>query len=163
MTEGAADTRIRAATVEDLETILRHRRCMFADMGQGDDAARERMVAVARPYLAEGLASGAYRGWLVEAGGQVVAGAGLATSPFQPTPFDPVARRAWIVNVYTEPAFRRRGLAKGLVQEIVAWCGEARMKVVFLHASVDGRPIYEGLGFTPTAEMRFVLDAAETR
>ncbi|HSB61454.1 MAG TPA: GNAT family N-acetyltransferase, partial [Vicinamibacteria bacterium] len=63
----------------------------------------------------------------------------------------------WVLNMYTEPAFRRQGLARQVLEEILAWCREQGLRSVFLHASRAGRPLYESLGFEPTSEMRVVL------
>lgn len=150
--------RIREATLRDVDVILHHRWHMFADMGRGDDASRDAMVAAARPFIEAGLENGSYRGWLVEIDGRIVAGGGIAIADFQPSPLDLNPRRAWVVNVYTEPAFRRRGLAERVLQAIVAWCREQKMKAVFLHASEAGQSLYERLGFRPTNEMSLVLE-----
>jgi GNAT superfamily N-acetyltransferase len=149
--------RIRLATVADAETIVRHRERMFADMGDGSEQTRAAMVAAARPFIRAGLADGSYRAWLAELDGRVVAGGGVAIVGFQPTPLDPGPRRAWVLNVYTEPAFRRQGLARQIVEHIIAWCREQGFAAVMLHASDDGRPLYEELGFQPTNEMRLLL------
>lgn len=151
-------TRIRQATVADVDIIVRHRCSMFADMGYGDEAGRSAMATAARPFIEAALKDGSYRGWLVEDGDRVVAGAGLAIVGFQPTPLDPSPRRAWVLNMYTEPAYRRRGLARELLQSMIVWCREQGFSSVFLHPSDAGRPLYELLGFKPTNEMRLVLE-----
>ena len=148
---------LRPATVDDLECILHHRRSMFADMNEGSEADRDAMIAVARPFIAAGLVDGSYRGWLIEIAGDVVAGGGVAIVPYQPTPLDPVCHRAFVLNVYTEPAFRRQGLARMLMETIVAWCRQEGFRSLSLHASDDGRPLYDSLGFQPTNDMRLVL------
>jgi len=115
------------------------------------------MVAAGRPFIEAALGDGSYRAWLVEVDGQVVAGGGVAIVGFQPTPFDPGPRRAWVLNMYTEPAFRRQGLARLVLETIVAWSAEQGIRSLFLHASNAGRPLYESMGFAPTNEMRLVL------
>lgn len=154
---------IRAATAADSEVILRHRRAMFADMGTGDEVSREAMVRAARPFLEASLGDGSYRGWLVEDGDSVLASGGLAIIGFQPSPLDPVPRRVWILNMYTEPGCRRRGFARQLMETMIDWCRGQGIGSVFLHASDDGRPLYERLGFTPTSEMRLVLEREPDR
>ena len=47
--------------------------------------------------------------------------------------------------------------ARRLMDEMIAWCRGRRMTTVYLHASEEGRPLYESLGFTPTNEMRLRL------
>jgi hypothetical protein len=44
------------------------------------------------------------------------------------------------------------------METIVAWCREAGYPSVALHASHEGRPLYETLGFKTTGEMRLRLD-----
>jgi GNAT superfamily N-acetyltransferase len=152
---------MRRANVRDLGLVLHHRRRMFEDMGEENLLALERMVEVSRPLFERGLREGFYQGWFLEdAAGQVVAGAGLISLEFQPPPRSPDPRRSWIVNVFTEPGHRRRGLARELVITIVAWSRAAGLRCVYLNASDHGRPLYEGLGFRPTNEMRLDLDRA---
>jgi GNAT superfamily N-acetyltransferase len=149
---------MRRANVRDLALVLHHRRSMFEDMGETDAATLDRMVEVSRPLFERGLREGFYQGWFLEdAAGGVIAGAGLISLEFQPPPRSPDPRRSWIVNVYTEPEHRRRGLARELVTTIVAWSRAAGLRCVYLNASDHGRPLYEGLGFRPTNEMRLDL------
>lgn len=150
---------IRPATADDLGAVLHHRRRMFEDMGYTDTAALEAMLASATPLLRRGLGDGTYRGWLVEsaADGVIVAGGGVILLEFQSHPADPRPQRAWVVNMFTEPAHRRRGLARRLMDTMLAWCRAQGMHSLYLHASDHGRPLYESMGFTPTNEMRIVL------
>jgi hypothetical protein len=43
------------------------------------------------------------------------------------------------------------------MHEMLEWCRAERFTAVALHASVDGRALYDELGFTPTNEMRLQL------
>ncbi len=107
------EPRIREAGGADLEIILHHRRSMFRDMGEGTVEELDRMVEVARPWLARALADGSYRHWLaVDASGRVAGGGGVLLSPWPANPHDPCTERAVILNVYTEIEFRRRGVAR---------------------------------------------------
>jgi GNAT superfamily N-acetyltransferase len=63
-------------------------------------------------------------------------------------------RQGLIINVFTEPEWRRRGIAKLLMKEIIAWSHEKSLDDLVLHASDDGRALYEQLGFVLTNEMR---------
>jgi len=145
----------RPATTSDCEVILHHRRSMFRDMGEGTPASLDRMVETTRPWLERALSEGSYRAWLAEiAEGKVVAGGGILISSWPSRPEDSNTRRALILNVYTESEFRRQGLARHLMQRMIDWLKEAGFKSVALHASDEGRALYEALGFEPTNEMR---------
>lgn len=154
----ASDILFRPATLQDRDIILHHRRSMFHDMGGGTDAELDLMVDATAPWLERALAEGSYRAWLAYSeNGRIVAGGGVLISSWPARPGDPNTRRAPILNVYTEPEFRRRGLARQLMSLIINWLKDEGLSTVYLHASDDGRPLYESMGFAPTNEMRLKL------
>jgi GNAT superfamily N-acetyltransferase len=87
----------------------------------------------------------------------VAAGAGLWLMDWPPHMIGNGARRGNILNVYTQESFRRRGLARHLMEAILLWCREKSIDTVILHASPDGRSLYDALGFKATNEMRIQL------
>lgn len=150
--------RVRHAQPDDVAVVLRHRRAMFEDMGYHDAAALDLMLASAAPLLRRGLEEGFYHGTLVETTeGRVVAGGGVIALEFQPHPRDPRPRRPYVVNMYTDPDWRRRGLARRIMEELLAWSRAQGFQSLYLHASDHGRPLYVGLGFVPTNELRLDL------
>jgi len=150
---------IRLATLDDAGTIAGHRHRMFLDIGDHDRQKLEAMTDAFRPWLELKVASGEYLGWLaISADGSVVAGLGLWLMDWPPHLLGGGPRRGNIINVYTEAAHRRRGLARLLLNTALDWCGANHVGVVILHASKEGRHLYESLGFQPTNEMRLVLD-----
>lgn len=116
-------------------------------------------------HLRAALTAGEYVGWLVadpENSDAVIAGAGIVLRSIPPFPRTAASghitvsdgQQALIVNVFTEPPWRRRGLARLLMEHALHWCRERKIESVTLHASKDGRALYEQLGFVPTTEMR---------
>lgn len=150
---------IREIAPEDLEEILAHRRLMFHDMGYSDEIVLAGIVESSRPCIRTYLAANSYRGWFaVAAGGRVAAGAGLLITDHVSGPLSPgQTRRAYLLNVYTYPEFRKQGLARQLTQKAIDWCRAEGFKVLWLHASEYGRPLYESMGFEQTNEMKLVL------
>ena len=150
---------IRPATIADAESIAAHRRAMFYEMGYRDAAALDAMVAAFLPWLRQRLTAGEYRAWLVlSADGAIIAGLGLWLMDWPPHMIGPGAPRGNILNVYTEPAFRRQGIARQLMNVALDWCRANQVRAVILHASKDGQKLYEELDFKPTNEMRILLD-----
>ena len=143
--------RIRPATLDDLEVLVRHRIRMFTDMGTALDA--DAVDRAFRNWLADMMPSGMYRAWVVDVPGaagqppQVVAGGGMTILPWPPGPRDMTGRLAFVYNVYTEHEHRRRGLAQLIMNAIHDWCREAGIASVALNASADGRPLYEAMGY----------------
>jgi GNAT superfamily N-acetyltransferase len=147
---------IRQATPDDAEIIYQQRLAMFEDIqGDLDPDGVAAMEATFIPWVRRGLADGSYRGWLAcTKDGRAVAGGGLIIHEWMARPTNPDPRRAYIANVYTSPGYRRNGIARRIMQTIISWCRAEGLKVVSLHASPFGRPLYESLGFEPTNEMR---------
>lgn len=155
---------IRQAAVADAAIIVSHRRRMFEDMGYNDRAILEAQERGFISWLRERLENGLYRGWFaVDAGGAVVAGAGLWLLDWPPGPMGIAPFRGYILNVYTEPAYRKRGLARRLVTTAIEWCHAQNITAISLHASDEGRPVYESLGFVATNEMRLMQPSGGVR
>jgi GNAT superfamily N-acetyltransferase len=150
---------IRAATCEEAGIICSHRRAMFYDMGERNDAALDAMTADFLPWLKPRMQSGEYLAWFAIASDQTVAaGLGLWLMDWPPHLVGPEARRGNILNVYTHPEHRRSGLARVLMRAALDWCRANGIRAVILHASDQGRPLYESLGFRPTNEMRLTIE-----
>jgi GNAT superfamily N-acetyltransferase len=148
---------IREATVDDIPEIVRQRRRMYEDMHYTDVASLERSASLNTEYLQRAIAEGFFRSWLACTVSRAVAGGAVLIVPWLAHPYDLECRRATILNVYTEPEYRRQGIARQIMQIMIAWCKQEGFARVNLHASEDGRHLYESLGFEPANEMRLNL------
>lgn len=63
----------------------------------------------------------------------------------------------YIWGVYVEPAYRKQGIASKLTQIAIAHLKQIDCTRVILHASPSGKPVYSGLGFSVSNEMRLDL------
>ena len=100
------------------------------------------------------IEAGRYLGWITADDGRPIASAGMLILDWPPHPFDPRAEsRAYLLNVFVEPDFRRRGLARALIELSLAEARRRNIRVVSLHASEEGRPLYDSLGFRSSNEM----------
>jgi GNAT superfamily N-acetyltransferase len=153
-----AEISIRPATADDIPALIHHRRMMYWDMGRQDASALDRMEVAARAYFSAAIPNGNYRGFLaVTDGDNVIGGGGVVVSPWPGSWDQKLPRRAMILNMYVEKPYRRRGIARTLMEEMLGWCRREEFAYVGLHASDDGRPLYEKLGFRATNEMRLEL------
>jgi GNAT superfamily N-acetyltransferase len=155
MLEGTPYT-VREATLADADVLVRHRVGMFTDMGVPLDASA--LEASFRAWLAETMPRGTYRAWLADdAAGAAAAGGGLTVLPWPPGPRDMGDRLAFVYNVYTEPAHRRRGLARLVMDTIHGWCRDNGIASVALNASRDGLRLYRSMGYVQSpAPMMFL-------
>ena len=142
---------------------------MFQDMGDVPPHLFEEFCARSCDRLRDQLTTGEYVGWLAsaqDAPGKIIGGAGVQLRHVLPHPLTSPngdaaiseGRHAIILNVFTEPEWRRQGVATLLMRRIIDWSREERLDRLVLHASDEGRALYEGLGFVATNEMRFAGD-----
>jgi GNAT superfamily N-acetyltransferase len=148
---------IRAALRRDIPEIVRQRRRMYEDMHYSDSVALASMTRLSARYLTKAFTDGSLHAWLAFDAHQAVAGGAVIVTPWLAHPYDLECRRATILNVYTYPDYRRRGIARLLMQTMIAWCKHENFAGVTLHASDDGRHLYESLGFESSNEMRLAL------
>ncbi|MGA3226445.1 MAG: GNAT family N-acetyltransferase [Acidobacteriaceae bacterium] len=148
---------IRAATPADAAIITHHRRRMFVDAGRQDNRVLDVMAEHFKPWVESRLEDGRYLGWLTTKDGHVVAGAGLIVLDWPPHPLDPRQdKRGYLLNVYVEPEHRRKRLASHLIDQALAEARKQKIRVVALHSTDEGRPLYESNGFRRTNEMFYV-------
>ena len=153
---------IRKATRRDLPAIVSHRRRMFAEMGYANPRKLDTMTRNAKKLFERWMRMGSYHAWVAATrDGKIIGGGGVGITDWPPIPRDPQPRRATIFNVFVEPRYRRRGLARRMMNVMIDWCRERGFPVVNLHSSIAGRPLYESMGFKPTSEMRLKLKAGK--
>jgi GNAT superfamily N-acetyltransferase len=152
----SADYRIRPATLDDADVLVRHRLAMFTDMGV--PLEMDVLERAFRVWLGQMMPAGTYRAWLAQtADGAVAAGGGITILPWPPGPRYVGDRLAFVYNVYTEPAHRRRGLARLVMDAIHAWCRAEGITSMALNASRDGKPLYESMGYAESASPMMFL------
>src|SRR5215471_12350798 len=153
----ALDLTIRKAASPDIPEIIRQRRRMYEDMNYKDAHALTTMASLTTDFLANAIPNGTFHAWLASYKDHTVAGGAIIVSPWPAHAYDLECRRATILNVYTDPNYRRRGIARQLMETMIAWCKQQGFARVTLHASEDGRHLYESLGFADSNEMRLDL------
>ena len=153
---------MREADAKDIPQLARHRAAMFRDMGQLASHQEDALTQATAAYLRDALPRGQYLGWIAEdsgTAGVTIGGAGVQLRPILPRPRPgeddlELGPEAIVLNVYVDPAWRRRGVGEALMRAALDALAARGIRRVVLHASESGRRLYERLGFVPTNEMR---------
>lgn len=148
---------VRPLTSNDLDLVCRHREEMFRDAGGSDDVLVP-MTEHFRAWLRPRLLDGSYFGFVMVDGVATVAGIGMMLIEWPPHPMHPTQdKRGYVLNVFVEPGYRQRGLARGLMSLAEAEFARRGVGFAILHATEKGRPLYQGLGWNGTTEMAKTL------
>ena len=161
---------VRIASLPDVPQLARHRVAMFRDMGTLAAGSEAPLAQATETYLRHALPGGEYVAWVAESTESppaIIGGAGAQLRPILPRPGAAVkgielGPEAIILNVYVEPSWRRRGVAEALMRALLGVLAVRGIRRVVLHASPDGRRLYERLGFRPTNEMQLIPQPGES-
>lgn len=151
---------MREATLVDLEVLVSHRRKMFEDIAQAkggevDPALLDRMDEAYRVFIQEHMPDGSLHAWVILDGKRIVASGAISIIRQSPPHYAYTGGDLPLLHsVYTLPGYRRKGLARKVVLQTIDFCREQGYPLMTLHASAEGRPLYEALGFKLTHEMR---------
>ena len=153
---------LRLATLNDIPTLVKHRRGMFVDMdalkgGTLDPGGLDAMDMTYASYLRAHLIDGRLQAWIVMDGDRSAASGSILYTDWLPRPDGKQSVLAYVHSVYTKPVYRRLGLARQILNAMIAECHARGLPRLTLHASNEGRGLYEQLGFVPTNEMRLML------
>lgn len=135
---------------------------MFRDMGQLAVSLEQQLEGATESFLREAMPRAEYLAWIAEDDASPpipIGGAGVQLRPILPRPRAggeglELGPEAIILNVYVERPWRRRGVADALMRTLLNALAARGIRRIVLHASTDGRRLYERLGFVQTNEMR---------
>ncbi|MDE1852413.1 MAG: GNAT family N-acetyltransferase [Thaumarchaeota archaeon] len=142
------------ARPDDLELLVAHRLKMWRDVRPEWAKKAQESEKATREWIRKKLSDGSLIGFVARAPDGEVAGSGcIWIREEQPRPTNPRQEFSYLMSMYTEKRFRHKGVAKMILRRALRWCRAHKYERVVLHASDDGRPLYEKFGFEPTREM----------
>ena len=158
----AGGVRVRVADLlepGDVADIARLRGQWSDHLGYGPDPTYPDRVAdflarhrdVRRVWLADVRPMS---GFAPIGGGRLAVGmANLEVFERMPHRGRPTTRWGYIANVWTDPSYRRLGIARALLAELMAWSRAEGMVRLVLNPSEISRELYAGLGFRPADDL----------
>lgn len=140
----------RQAGLDDLELLVKMRALVLkAANNLPEDTDMSRIEAPSRAYYARALADGSHIAYLAWEGPNLAGTGGICFYRVMPTWHEPDGSRGYIMNLYTSPAYRRQGIARGMLEHLAAAARARGVKQLSLEATAMGRPLYEAFGFVP--------------
>ena len=89
---------------------------------------------------------------LASDGGRTVGCASLCYLIMMPTFSHPSGKRAHLMNVYTDPGYRRQGIASRMLSMLIREAWDRGVTEISLDATESGRPLYRKFGFRDSGE-----------
>ena len=147
----------RSATTTDANELATLRLAFLAEVAGGnpDDTEIHRLV---KDYFETNVASKNFVAFIALADTKIIATSGMTWHHHPPSNKNRAGREAYIMNMYTLPQFRRRGIATRLLEMLIDEARQNQCGKISLHVMPAGQSIYVKAGFEPIAtEMRLTL------
>ncbi|MBO7146161.1 MAG: GNAT family N-acetyltransferase [Lentisphaeria bacterium] len=143
-----ADFVVRKAELKDAELLTEMRLEMRRERDTGClEIPEEEFYQQTLAFFENGIRTGSFISYIAWDGNSAAACSGLTIHIHPPTYANPTGKHGYITNMYTRPAWRKMGLARTLVDAVVAAAEAEGCNGVFLNASPMGKPLYVKYGF----------------
>ena len=141
------DIRYEKATLADLDLLTRTRvQVLLAANRLPEDTDMSEVEAASRAYYQSALADGSHTAYLVFDGDTWVGAGGVSYYQVMPTYHNPTGWKAYLMNIYTHPDYRRQGLARRTLELLIQDAYTRGITAVSLDATAMGKPLYESRG-----------------
>ena len=98
-------------------------------------------------YFLSSLGNDSLICWVGVVEGNIIATSGLCFYQLPCSFSNPTGKNAYITNMYTSNEYRNQGIASFLVDKLLTEAKSRGYPAVKLHASSDGKAVYERVGF----------------
>ena len=138
----------KLATLDDINELVKTRIVVLRAANKlSDDVDMSEVERESYDYYMNALESGEHIAYLVYDNDKFIGAGGISFFKVMPTYHNPSGRKAYIMNMYTAPDYRRQGIAFNTLDLLVKVAKEKDIKQISLEATDMGRPLYEKYGF----------------
>ena len=138
----------KKATIKDIEILTKSRvQVLIAANKLPENTNMENVKEKPYEYYREALKDGSHTAYLVFDGEILVGTGGVSYYRVMPTYHNQDGRKAYIMNMYTKPEYRRKGIAKKTLDLLVKEAKSRGIQDILLEATDMGRLLYKKYGF----------------
>lgn len=139
----------RIATIDDIEILTKSRiEVLKAANKLTDDTDMSEVEKASRDYYLRALVDGSHTAVLVFDNDKFIGAGAVSYYQVMPTYHNPSGKKAYIMNMYTNPEYRRQGIAFKTLDILVNDAKKRGITQIYLEATDMGKPLYEKYGFT---------------
>jgi len=138
----------KKATIEDIDELVRTRIIVLRAANKLSEDVDVSVVEMeSRAYYKRALESGDHIAYMVYDNDKFIGAGGVSFYQVMPTYHNPTGKKAYIMNMYTAPEYRRQGIAMHTLDLLVNDAKAQSVSQITLEAMDMGRPLYEKYGF----------------
>lgn len=138
----------KKATIADLDLLTKTRiEVLRAANNLSADTDMSEVQKQSYEYYQKALKDETHIAYLVFDEERFVGAGGVSFYQVMPTYHNPSGCKAYIMNMYTHPDYRRRKIAYKMLDMLVSEAKNKNITAISLEATEMGRPLYEKYGF----------------
>lgn len=134
----------RKASIKDIDQLIELRKKLLIEEGFCSDNNIDEEL---EQYFSLSITNREMVIWLALDAEYIIGTAGVCFFQYPPSFSNPTGKIAYITNVYTREEYRNQGVATKLLDFILDEVKMEGCQVTRLHASAQGRKLYEKKGF----------------
>lgn len=149
----------RKASVNDLDLLVKTRlEVLRAAYNLDSEVDMTEVESETYLYYRRALENGFHTAYLIFDGNSFIGAGGISYYTVMPTFHNPSGKKAYIMNMYTKPDYRRNGIATKTLDLLIQDAKEHEVTAISLEATDIGRKLYEKYGFVSmTSEMELPI------
>lgn len=149
----------KKATIDDLDTLVKTRiEVLRAANELVDDINMDKVEQKSKEYYIKSLNNDVHTAYLVFDNNSFVGAGGVSYFSVLPTYHNPTGKKAYIMNMYVRPDYRRQGIATKMLDLLVEDAKVKGINAISLEATRMGKPLYEKYGFVKMENEIELLD-----
>lgn len=148
---------IRPATFLDADLLAQHRAAVWHEVGEWSRADLAPQIPLWAAFFHDHVTRGSYAAFIAEDGVRVIGSGAVLIHLSIPRPGSASDKSGRVQSVYVEPAQRGKGVARAIMDRILAFARDAQLIGLSLHPSDQARGLYAALGFEAADEMMLRL------
>lgn len=138
----------KKATAEDIDILTETRiEVLKAANKLSNDTDMSEVEKATHEYYSKTLCNDTHIAYLVFDDNIFIGAGGVSFFRVMPTYHNPSGNKAYIMNMYTKPDYRRKGIAYRTLDMLVKDAKDKGITAISLEATDMGRPLYEKYGF----------------
>lgn len=139
----------KLASLDDIELLVKSRIIVLREANNLDDSAdMSELEAQSYDYYRQAIPSGEHIAYLIFDDYKFIGCGGVSFFRVMPTCHNPTGKKAYLMNIYTAPEYRRKGIAYKTLDLLIKSAKEQGINHITLEATAMGQPMYEKYGFT---------------
>lgn len=148
----------KKATIEDIVLLTKTRiEVLRAANNLTSDIDMAEVERESYEYYRQAFHDDSHIAYLVFDDDKFVGAGGVSYYQVMPTYHNPSGKKAYIMNMYTKPLYRRNGIAIRTLALLVEDAKKRGITSISLEATEMGRPLYEKFGFVQMKnEMEYI-------